>query len=662
MKQRASFFNGAIFRADAKRFWWIPALHTLAILLLCLLPLYISYSDSSITFYQAAPYADSLLYRNSAFSYLSLFVFCVGLGVLIFSYLNKKSAVSFLHAAPVTRASLFVTHTLFGVVSLILPILLSGGVLLLFRANPNFAQTILLSHIGTWVLTHLSYAFLGFAFCAFVGMLCGNSVTHFVLTYIFAALPIFFEMIIEALVNILCYGYTPVKEDFATNQFLYFTPEQLMKWQNLGIYLLYTLIFLAIAYVLYRKRHLENCGELICFPRIKAFVLYGASVCTGLLGYFYLNALMGTESVFFMLPFALLGLIICNMLTKKAFTLRGVIKPFVCVFATVCALFCLFFFDLTGFEARVPEIEDIESVYVDTTYAGSRRSPYDSLYTTVPRLTKEQDIENAILFHHHKIANREKADDGTFLYVGYQLKNGKTLTRRYPVHFEQDAEFLKPIMETEENKARRFPILSKKGEDATTAVSICDMRLAEPFKTYFTAHETDGAFADAFIEALKEDLKNVQYEEFIYGTETPTSISIDVALPYELTDEEIAQGIVVDSTISDSHTYYIRSSYKNTLALLDTIGFYDALPTRDNYHSVEVTKVEWGIQGKEVVTTVTAPEKVDTLYLYATAIDTRRGAGENGYIELLFVSDTHHDFSVMFPLDASGFPEGAIHN
>ena len=65
-----------------------------------------------------------------------------------------------------------------------------------------------------------------------------------------------------------------------------------------------------------------------------------------------------------MLPFGILGIIIAYMLSKKAFTFKGVWKPALIYIAAVFVLFAVVEYDITGFERRIPDIDDVASVNV----------------------------------------------------------------------------------------------------------------------------------------------------------------------------------------------------------------------------------------------------------------------------------------------------------
>lgn len=190
----------------------------------CLLPLYINYgtSDGSFPSDIIKTYTGSALFHYSAFPYILLGIITVGLAALLFSYLNSKSACSTMHAAPVKRKTLYVTHVVFGIFSLLLPILINSCILLVMRSNPHFMQVVNVHQIWAWTYSQLVYALIGFSIAVFVGMFTGNSVAHLIFTYIFVFLPFFIEMACTMIMRINLYGYVAEYSTLITSRFLYF--------------------------------------------------------------------------------------------------------------------------------------------------------------------------------------------------------------------------------------------------------------------------------------------------------------------------------------------------------------------------------------------------------------------------------------------------------
>lgn len=688
MKRPASFFNFAIFKSDLKRFWWVSALHAILIFVSCLLPLYITNHEhiGTNTLAYGKTYIRSELLDYSIFPYFMLAVIAVGISVLLFSYLNSKSAVAQIHAVPVKRVTLFITHSLFGICALTAPVLINALVLLLMRTNPNIQQVVSVGHILWWVLTQISYALIGFSFATFIGLFTANSVAHIVFTYIFAVLPLAFEAAIRALMNLHLHGYYFYGTGItATTDFLYFGIDKMCTATYPLIYLLYAIVLLGLALIIYRLRDLENTAEVIAFPKLKPFFVYGVSLCMGVAGYFYLTAITDAKSLFMIIPFGILGLVIANMVAKKAFTIKGIIKPSVALLISAVIFVALFELDITGFETRVPKVSEVESVAV------TKRSVEMLMQTRtiningaqrvergayIPELYDAEDIENVIKFHSVKTKDKaESRDQIDPIYITYNLKNGKTLVRQYSVNLRNEQSLLKPIMETEEYKRCIFPVTSGETE-SINAVTINDTRCGT-FGKYFAEKPADTEIINKICAALKKDIENAKYEEFAYGESTLTYIEIEEWIPwyYEGTDILVPQDESYGG-YTDYYQYYVRPSYTNTIAVLSELGLYNTIPAPESYNkaSIIVNDFMKNLDEPKVVVTKIAdketeadliidnPDDVLKLYKYVTETTPNRydaHRDENGYgaFDITFSGPNVNSFSTSRTTHDEDLPE-----
>lgn len=205
MKSKASFFNGAVFRSDCKRLWWVGALHTAFLLVSCIMPFFMNVFLSSAS--SAVPSTASFLFHKSKAAFAIQLLLPAGLCVLLFSYLHNGSACTSLHGMPLCRRTLYVSHCTAGLFLLTVPVILNGLILLCGLANPHIAFVLSARHIGAWVSVQLVYTLLFFSITAFVGMFTGNSVAHLIFPYIFACLPMFLWMLGHWVITAHLYGY-----------------------------------------------------------------------------------------------------------------------------------------------------------------------------------------------------------------------------------------------------------------------------------------------------------------------------------------------------------------------------------------------------------------------------------------------------------------------
>ncbi len=636
MKLRTSYYNSAIFKSNARRFWWVSALYTIAIFVSCVLPLYIDNHDREM-FYQGMQtemYRSSFLLGQSVFAYLFIAVFSVGLAVLLFSYLNSKSAVAEIHSVPVKRKTLFVTHALFGIASLIVPIVLNGIILLFMRSNPSVAHIMSIEHIVAWGYTQIAYSLVAFSFTILIQMFVANSVAGLIFPFIFAFLPYLAELATRGLMTVHLYGYSNYlnASGFLTSKFLYFGIERISNPLYTCLYIAYALVFLALAYLVYRKRGLENTQEVVAFPKLKNFFVYGVGICTGLCGYFYLMAIAEVTSLLWIIPFGALGLVIANMLTKKAFTIRGIFAPSLAFILSLVVLFAFLHFDITGFETKVPDSKKIKSASVTTCpldqFGQGRMVANEAIVPQsvyIPYLTDKKDIENIVKYHKFKTESSEKDvakatlyNNTDSIYINYTLENGKTLSRVYNANLIEEKDYLKPIMETDEYLEHKFPVLGE-GEKYVSTLVVTDARLNGTFNAYYKDRSEDKEMMQKLLTALKKDLENVKYEEFAYNSPAPTAFEIEATIPYVYMGTDVLY--VPDDdykyALTEGFTYYIRPSYKNTIKVLEELGFYDVIPSSAYYKEVHITNTSYLYkEDSPEAQVITDPAIIDEIYNY----------------------------------------------
>ena len=575
MKRQTSFFNFSIFRTDVKRFWWVPVLHFLSLVLFCVVPLwekieYILEYDSNYYGYYDDGYSIFLI-QNSIFSYIAACTVPVFLSMLLFSYLQKKSAVATAHAQPVTRRSLFITHSVFGIAALTIPVLLTGVVFGFVQMTPGVLKLMYVSHIFRWMGVVLSYSFVIFALTTLIAMLTGSVVAQPIFTGIFALLPLFTVFVTKFFASKFWYGYNSQNEMALQN--LYISPNILAAVPiRMTIYIALGLVLLAAAYVVYRLRHLENNSEVVAFPKLKSLFVYCVALCGGFLGEMYLIGTFDVQSLFWLIPFGVLGLIIANMLSQKAFTLKGCVKPGVVFFVTVIAMIAVFQWDITRFETRVPKAEDVESVvfeepfYIEVRYSKNGQSiekkHYDAEFTDL------QEIKKIIQLHQYKAENREEHGfRGEFCLV-YHMKNGLTLKRRYVMNAPSSA-YMEAIWDTETYRKSKYPVLR---EDRSPVEYVAVSGFPRTFTKY---SEEDREMIRRIEEALQQDIKAtdsdvfkqedsdtwyveiIRKKEWVY-THTNTLVEEENIPPYLIGEE--------------TERYVIRPTYTHTITLLKELG------------------------------------------------------------------------------------------
>lgn len=385
MKSKTSFFSvsPAVIREDFRRFWAIPVFAFIGYFLFGILPILTRYSlireDGGVNAMRVGSIVDNLLAGQNPFIILNSLWVPLLAGLLIFSYLHRTGSVMSVHSQPLTRNTLFSSHFLSCLLFCVLPVLLTGIVLLIIaqpiydpmagmHAEENlFARSRVLLWMWDYCLTSLFVL----AVVIFGGMITGTSVHHFIAAVGFNVIVPAIYLILKLYYLMYLFGYneshfqniddlSPAIKSVAYNPIG-------LKWSV--IYLAVTAVIIAFSMFLYNKRKLERATDSVVFkPANVLITLLFGFLGMSLLGFAFHTIFEESQgiTVFGYICGALLAMIIVRMIIMK--TVRVFDKPFlktaVAYLVAALVFFAVIVFDLTGFESRVPDPQKIDQVEI----------------------------------------------------------------------------------------------------------------------------------------------------------------------------------------------------------------------------------------------------------------------------------------------------------
>ena len=612
MNLKTSLFNKMIIKSDLKRFWWVSALNAITILIFAVYTRFERYLRGYR--YDFYPEANLEFYHSPIYSILTICIpiiiaFCGFTSIMLSLYLNSVNSVSFMHGLPLKRKTHFASHFLSGIILVISPAIVNAVIMAFMRLTPQLSQYVTNMHILKWLYCYVIYALVVYSGTTFVTLITGNSFAAIGVAAGIAVMPLIITGFITVLFEETLYGYYG-SEIHKWLEYVYLEPSKLFKPYCL-IYLALILILIFGGYFVYKVRHLENHGEVIAFPELKPVFIYTVAVVLGFLGYLYCTSVSSNSSLWWILVFGLLGVIIAFMLSKKAFTLKGSLRPIVIYTCCFAILFCVMKFDLTGYEKRIPNISKIDGITLQSEgfegRSGSAYHPtagnyeYSEIYNAV--LTKKEDLENVIELHKYLIENREINDNEIYfsLPICYKLTNGREILREYSVPRNACYEYLKKLFETKEMKAYDYAVYDPTQKEIIE-VTVADESLCGNTMSFY---ENDKELLNRFEVALKKDIENLKYEDNYYrnafAAENFTHITFRYIKPAKgengeaLTEEQLKE-------IPMRSTYTINSNYVNTVALLNEIGFYNNPVQLGEIKAVGVNFYKEDTDGRRVTT------------------------------------------------------------
>lgn len=452
MRSRTSCFEWGLSKDLLRRRWPLWAAYLL-VCLLCLpnLGTVARWTDAANAFGQIGGWADPnvlLLQSGVEMTVLSFFA-CFFSAWAHFGYLFDTRGSGLMGSLPVRRESCFVTLWLTGLVPMLLIEALAGLVCWAQLAGAGLR----FGNLGTWLLMRLCADLLFYGLAVLAAMLTGSRVLfpllYLILNFGAAAL----NACVYALLTWLLYGY--FYSSFALNwlsppvmliQVLSVSLEPTAHVEGLGTLIAYGgvgLVLSALALLAYRRRHLETATDAISQPWLRrvfpyvlglggAFLLLMLGSAVGLV---ILGARESGESSFpkmlsSLLLGAFLGYFAARMLLKKSVrAFRGNWLGFAALALCLTLFLATAFFDLTGFEKRVPEAGRVEQATISGSYH-------------IPELREEESLGLLQQVHQSYVDHQEDLEDvvGSFFQLEYRLKGGGSLRREYKVPYRPGEE------------------------------------------------------------------------------------------------------------------------------------------------------------------------------------------------------------------------------
>ena len=627
MRSATSYFNPTLYRKTLARFW--PLWGGYGVIWLFALPLYLLNTYISIDRnwneiqWQKLDRALNLPHMLGFGLFLAV-VFAILSAMAVFGYLYNSRSACWTHALPLRREALFTTQYLAGLSFLILPLLASGVLAAIVEVSflPMEDWGRALAALLILLLAQSGLCLFFFSFAAFCAMFTGHILALPAFYGILNGLAAGIYYLMTGLMREFFYGY--VWDETAYEIVRYLTPvaalDNARTWyygsvesngylDSPGLLAAYAAVGVVLALAslyVYRRRHVETAGDVIAIPLVKPLFKYGVSFCSGLAFGVLTCAFFGWGEVVILIPciliWSVVGYFVAEMLLRKSFRVLKAWKGAAATAAVLLALCLVCFLDVFGVVKRVPDLSQVESVYVDL----SLSVPYDDARYLRAAITDPQQIETICSLHQAVVANPDRDwtsyGEGYFYFeLTYSLKGGGQLSRDY----------------------RSVPV-SEDGTDGLSQIyqSILEdrdlMYQAYGFDTFLENSRLSGAYLDyvvkeddsstIYLEGFEKQLWDAVQEDFAEGTigvryvdeygQTFRENTYRTDLVFEATpiqDGSAAAGyadgsgsysIEVKPTYSSNLTITLTPQARHTLAVLEQTGIYEkgwALSTYDGY-------------------------------------------------------------------------------
>lgn len=475
--------------------------------------------------YQAA--RDALGFSDNVYPFI--IILGAVIGIQGFSYLYDRRKVDMYHSVPVTKGRRFAVVYVNGL-AIYLVSNLAGLLLGMVLAGAQGAvNAAVISDAGLAFLWNLFLFLASYHMMILSVMLTGN---RFVTACVYLFLGLF-EICVNAMKNALSWDFydtytTAFKDSDPKLSVYYDCTANIWQLKNLkeagekaalafpimGKWAMIAAVFLALAWIAYRRRDSEAAGKAIAFSVLKPFLKVAVAIPGALLiGSLVYDSSNNNDMLMAMGMLAGVILICAAMEVLYAFDIRCILKHLPSTGAAVLgilAIFCIFKWDLAGYDNYIPKQNQLESIaisldcYYDSywdengQYIDSDQYIKDNMFLTdtepvlaLAEMSRKTDPEDMA----RKVQSRT-------LQVLYRLKSGKEKARRVVVDYDDPkAEaYLNQIFQTDEFKRGIFQTITDENYcDGVTKISYSN----GPVRTTIPAKEAD-ALRDAWIKDMEQ--------------------------------------------------------------------------------------------------------------------------------------------------------------
>lgn len=612
MRSKASYFNlsGTLIRENLRRFWALSVLSFIGYFLSGILPIIFSYSQLKGMSWQIQQ-----LLNNQYFPYGFLhLVVPVVAAVVLYRYLHSPGSVTMVHGLPLTRAKLFNSNFLSGIILVAVPIIVTAIILLLL-AKPVFAYgnsvdlfttTLVLQWLWQSLIVVLSVYGIG----VFAGVVTGNTAMHMLLGFGFNGLLPALYSVCVLYFNEFLFGFDGVTRwvNIAAGIMPYTKAIENQGPFSLGLTLYYIGFFIAIlvaSSLLYHRRQLEKAGDSLVFKSAGIVICYLITFFGMSMMAFYFNTIplmveMQTKGhiMFYfglivgILIFLYIGRMIVNK-TPRVFNHES-LKHLI-IYSVIAFLFMATIdLDLTGFEKRVPTPSKVDSVeltdlqfsedflrYDPVFFKGleNDKSDYQKFaFSDETNIVAMTDFHKLLLDKRPELEVDENYWNTQSLGIIYNRSGNFDLARRYniPKMILRESEGLKQVYESREFKTQ-YSFKNLVIEQPTWARTYNDYLRSSTVDSYGTITINNDKDIEGLMTALEKDFQARTWEQHM-DSKAPLAV---MELAFTGLPKAKDQGYGYYEEEQDPNLRImpisIRKSDANTIAWLAEYGYLEEL-------------------------------------------------------------------------------------
>lgn len=544
MKSKTSFINKTILEKNIKLYWPIWALYTVVLLVQGPVSMWSGYRSAQ--YYYGAKWKKMELDNMSPvismrLTIILIFIMAIVTGMALFSYLYNSRACNMIHAMPVTRRQLFTTNVVTGLLFMWVPQIIKYAVSLLVCISYGTTQV---TYLGIWLLASLGISFFVYSLVCLAAMLTGQLMAVLVMYGVLNAIYGAIVVVISKVASYVSYGlvfsklvqrasmtwlapfvqminrvgFDPTMKETATLN--YCAHYRFRGTGTICFYVCAAFVVYAAAYMLYKRRNLENAGNLIAVPVIKPIFKWSVGCLAGLeLSIIVADLLSGmrihVNLAVILLIAVVLGMVVfmlLDMLIKKNF--RVISKKFLKELIPYCVFVVAAFGAISVYgnieEQKIPKAADVEYAYINMDY---------QLKMTNKNIQKVIDAQKTIMDQKSYYFKHRNEDDTSYVMIEYVLKDGSKIYRNYEVPDSIEIQKKCNDLAAEEKKPENIMNLIMECSDGDRAL-FTGGSAAQYDENYNTLYDKDfdGRAAKDIYKAIKKDAEEGNIQEYVVPT------------------------------------------------------------------------------------------------------------------------------------------------
>ncbi len=490
--------------------------------------------------------------------------------LLVFRFLHTKKQAIFMGSLPITRGAAFFSSFLAGFTLMLMPVLLNGGLLMLFSLC-GYSAYFTITDCLLWISYNALCIFLLYSCATFSATLCGNGFAAVGINILLHAFLSIAAETLGVLAGAFLYGYADahsVLSGLSTKNFIYFALQlanspgaETLSEAPLVLYLLAAILLYVVSYSLALRRRPETAGDVAAFRVLRPIFKYIITFLATLFGFAIFASYMEESVAAFAVILVLISLIVyaaCEMVLRKTTRVLYAWKGYA-GFAAIFLGLVLFLSQTTffGYETRVPEKSEVAAVAVYNYYRTDEEPFVSDAAALDQALTLHKTLISPEYGRPHLAGSRFSPDE-TRLHLKYKLQNGKILHRIYSLPRAACTSIMNTFYEIPAFKMKNELVFT----DKRTVLS-ATLNGDIPIQNH-----------DALLLALQADVMALPYEKLYPYREKPTlsentyTIHIEFRVPLDNSDT-----LRYRSPILRTLYLEITSNYEHTLRFLKDSGY-----------------------------------------------------------------------------------------